>query len=154
MIPIHIRPFEESDFDEVVALWHHTNIVSYPYVEEHQRHTLYDAREYFRDHVLADCSVVVAVADEGPVGLIAIDGALVAQLCVAPHLQRMGIGTLLLDHAKQCSPEGLFLYTFQRNAPARSFYERHGFIVAAFGTSPSPENEPDVEYRWRPNPAP
>ena len=26
---------------------------------------------------------------------------------------------------------------------------RHGFSVVAFGVSPAPESEPDVEYRWQ-----
>lgn len=151
MIDPGIRPFEDEDFEELVSLWHHTNVVSYPYVEEHQRHTLQDAREYFRDHVLRECSVSVAVADGVLVGLIAVNESLIAQLCVTPCAQRRGIGTLLLEHAKKLSPDGLSLFTFQRNASARSFYEKHGFDAVAFGMSPPPENEPDVEYRWRPS---
>jgi hypothetical protein len=32
---------------------------------------------------------------------------------------------------------------------ARAFYEWHGFSVVAFGVSPAPESERDVEYRWQ-----
>jgi ribosomal protein S18 acetylase RimI-like enzyme len=38
------------------------------------------------------------------------------------------------------------LFTFQRNKAARSFYEKFGFRPVAFGISPAPESEPDVEY--------
>jgi hypothetical protein len=50
----------------------------------------------------------------------------------------------------ELSPGGLRLFTFQRNVPARSFYEKYGFRAVRFGVSPAPENEPDVEYRWEP----
>ena len=55
----------------------------------------------------------------------------------------------LLRKAREYSPGQLRLYTFQRNNAARAFYERHGFLVTAFGVSPAPESEPDVEYRWQ-----
>jgi hypothetical protein len=39
-------------------------------------------------------------------------------------------------------------FTFQRNDVARAFYAKHGFVEMAFGISPAPESEPDVEWRW------
>ena len=58
--------------------------------------------------------------------------------------------TALLDRAKTLSPEGITLYTHQRNENARAFYERRGFEAVEYGVSPPPESEPDVKYRWRP----
>lgn len=151
MADVVIRTFEEDDFDSLVEMWHDTNRVSYPYVAAHQEHTLVDARKYFRDHVIAENSVWVASSVDGElVGLIAIAGKHIAQLSVTPSAQRKGIGTLLLKKAMLLSPEAISLYTFQKNRSARSFYEKHGFVVVKFGVSPSPENEPDVEYRWEP----
>src|SRR5215472_14131011 len=40
-----------------------------------------------------------------------------------------GIGSALLDHAKQRRPGGFTLWTFQQNQGARRFYERHGLRV-------------------------
>ncbi len=37
-----------------------------------------------------------------------------------------------------------------REKIARRFYEKNQFRVVRLGLSPPPENEPDVEYRWRP----
>ena len=71
----------------------------------------------------------------------------------AVERQRQGVGTALLQKAREQSPRGLRLLTFQKNATARAFYEKHGFQVIRYGHSPAPENEPDVEYQWRP-PAP
>ena len=39
-----------------------------------------------------------------------------------------GVGSVLLEHAKRRQPDGFRLWTFQRNAMARSFYRKHGLI--------------------------
>jgi ribosomal protein S18 acetylase RimI-like enzyme len=148
-----LRPFAEADFFEVVRRWHETNLASYSYVAEHQRHTLDDARAFFRGHVLAECEVWVAERDASLAGVMAIEAPWIRQLAVFPEHQRRGVGTALLAEARLRSPRELRLYTFQRNSPARAFYERHGFTAVAFGASPPPESEPDVEYRWTPVPS-
>ena len=43
--------------------------------------------------------------------------------------QRRGVGDAMLAHAKRLRPTGLRLWAFQRNAPARSFYEARGFVA-------------------------
>jgi len=73
------------------------------------------------------------------------------QLYVAPDRLGAGIGSRLLDTAKQRSPAGLTLYTFQVNERARRFYERNGFVAEWFGDgSANEEGQPDVRYVWRP----
>jgi len=143
-----IRGYRDADFDRLVADWHATNLASFPYVPVQQAHTLDDARRFFRAHVVTVC--VIRVAEEnGMQGLIAQEGVWIRHLAVFPAFQRRGIGTALLRTAQAASPTELRLFTFQRNAAARAFYERHGFTAVAFGISPAPELEPDVEYRWR-----
>ena len=147
---MEIRPFREADFDGLVARWHETNLASFPYLETEQRHTLDDARSFFRRRILADCAVWVAEEAGVLPGLIAISADdWIRQLSVFPEHQRRGIGTRLLQHAKDTAHSELRLYTLQRNLPARRFYEKHGFRAIAFGTSPAPENEPDVQYLWQ-----
>jgi ribosomal protein S18 acetylase RimI-like enzyme len=145
---VSIRRFAEPDFDDLVRGWHETNLASYPYCAEHQRHTLEDAFAVFRGRVLVQGEVWVAETSGAPVGLLALRAPWIDQFCVFPEHQRRGVGTALLSKARGRSPQELRLYTFQRNAPARAFYERHGFTPVAFGVSPAPECEPDVEYRW------
>jgi ribosomal protein S18 acetylase RimI-like enzyme len=82
-------------------------------------------------------------------GLLALCDSWIRQLTVFPSYQRQGVGTALLQKARECSPGQLRLFTFHRNNAARAFYERNGFLVVAFGVSPAPESEPDVEYRWQ-----
>lgn len=143
-----LRRFADTDFPDLVARWHETNLVSYPYSAEHQRHSLQDALSFFGNRVLTECDVWVAENDGSSAGLVAMESPWIRHLAVFPEYQRKGIGTALLHKARECSPKELRLYTFQRNHPARAFYEHHGFVAVAFGASPPPENEPDVEYRW------
>ena len=144
-----MRAFADADFDRVVARWHETNRVSYPYVLLHQQHTLDGARAFFREKLLQECSVWIAEGGTNPLGLLAMRDSWIRQLAVFPAFQRQGVGTALLRKAREQSPRELRLYTFRRNYPARAFYEGHGFSPIAFGTSPAPESEPDVEYLWR-----
>jgi ribosomal protein S18 acetylase RimI-like enzyme len=73
------------------------------------------------------------------------------QLYVAPDRLGAGIGRKLLDLAKERSPAGLSLYTFQVNQRARRFYERNGFVARETGDGTgNEEGQPDVRYAWRP----
>jgi ribosomal protein S18 acetylase RimI-like enzyme len=156
--PIALRDYAEEDFETLAARWHETNLVSYPYNEEQQKHTLADARRFFRNHVLATCQVLVAERSGQLVGMLALQVPWIRHFAIFPEHQRQGVGTALLRCARELSGAELRLYTFQRNTPARAFYEKHGFDAVAFGVSPAPESEPDVEYRWTAfrstNPAP
>jgi ribosomal protein S18 acetylase RimI-like enzyme len=107
-----------------------------------------DNLRHFRDVVMRENEVWLAVEDDGIVGLLAIGEQKVDQLHVEPRCQGRGVGTALLDRAKELSPEGLTLFTHQRNERARAFYERRGFRAVHFGVSPPPESEPDVKYAW------
>ncbi|MEI9983450.1 MAG: GNAT family N-acetyltransferase [Aliidongia sp.] len=76
----------------------------------------------------------------------------VDQLYVAPDGQRQGTGSALLRLAQAASPT-LLLWTFQRNAGARCFYERHGFVaIEETDGRRNEEREPDVLYRWQREP--
>jgi ribosomal protein S18 acetylase RimI-like enzyme len=142
-----IRSYADRDFDNLVSRWHETNLVSYRYVEEHQKHSLVDAKGFFRNQVLSLCQVWVAEDSASLLGMLALEIPWIRQLAVFPEFQRRGVGTALLRKARECSPVELRLFTFQRNEVACAFYRKHGFAPVAFGISPAPELEPDVEFR-------
>lgn len=146
--PCLVRPYSKRDFDHLVNRWHETNLISYRYVEEHQKHTIDSARRFFRDDVIPACEVWVAERSAQLLGVLALETPWIRQLAIFPEFQRRGVGTALLRKARERSPLELRLFTFQRNAAARAFYEKQGFSRVAFGISPAPELEPDIEYRW------
>ena len=114
-------------------------------------HTDDEVRGWIRDDLIAQQETWVALVDGRVVGLMTVAPGVLDQLYVAPDRLGRGIGRQLLDLAKERSPEGLALYTFQVNDRARRFYERNGFVVDALGDgSGTEEGQPDVRYVWRP----
>ncbi|MFD7688103.1 GNAT family N-acetyltransferase [Streptomyces sp. NPDC059781] len=107
---------------------------------------------YFR-HVLVPLreTWVAEAAGGDVVGVMVLDGGELDQLYLAPEWRGRGIGDRFVALAKERSPEGLALWTFQVNAPAHRFYERHGFAAVRWTDgSGNEEREPDVRYVWRP----
>ncbi|MYX99102.1 GNAT family N-acetyltransferase [Streptomyces sp. SID486] len=87
----------------------------------------------------------------GIVGMMVVDGDEISQLYLEPAWRGRGLGDRFVAAAKERSPEGLTLWTFQVNTSAHRFYERHGFVAAEFTDgSGNEEREPDVRYVWRP----
>ncbi|WP_405521335.1 GNAT family N-acetyltransferase [Streptomyces canus] len=110
-----------------------------------------EVRAYIRDVVVPSRETWVAAAEEQVVGLMVIAGDLLSQLYLDPDWRGRGIGDRFVALAKERSPQGLSLWTFQVNKPAHRFYERHGFVEAVrTDGSGNEEREPDVRYVWLP----
>lgn len=137
-----------DELEAVVRIWRRSREDAQPWLEARMAHSDADDLRHFRDVVAIENAVWVAVAKGVPVALMALRPGFIDQLYVDPSAQKLGVGTALLDHAKLSCPQGLALFTHQRNERARAFYERRGFAAVAFGVSPPPESEPDVRYEW------
>jgi ribosomal protein S18 acetylase RimI-like enzyme len=152
MSEVSIRPMRPDELDAVADLWWHSLDFSTLWLRPEQKHTVAESLHFFRTVVAKRCDLWVAELEGRLVGLMAMYEDEIDQLYVATDEQGRGVGSALLDHAKALRPAGLRLVTLQRNQRASRFYEHHGFVVAdTSGTSPAPENEPDVWYRWRPD---
>ncbi|MGY4975769.1 N-acetyltransferase family protein [Streptomyces sp. 900105755] len=110
-----------------------------------------EVRAYIRDVVVPARETWVAEAGGRVVGMMVLAEELLSQLYLAPEWRGRGIGDRFVALAKERSPSGLTLWTFQVNKPAHRFYERHGFVaVEHTDGSGNEEREPDVRYVWRP----
>ena len=147
---ISIREYRLDDFDAVTHLWRVAREQAFPEFQREKGHTFEEDCAYFRDVILHNNDVWIAEIDGRVAGFMAIAGDFVDQLYIHPDFQRRGLGKMLLDYAKQLSPEHVWLFTLQINTNGRAFYEKNGFVAVRFGVSPAPESEPDVEYHWRP----
>ena len=141
---------EPDELESVIRLWHATSVDTYGFIAAESARTLEDRRGYFTANIAAGCALWVADIDGAIEGFMALRESYIDRLYVHPQSQRAGIGTALLARARELHPAGLELHTHQENTKACAFYEKHGFKPIRFGMSPPPENEPDVEYHWRP----
>ena len=144
-----IREYKDEDFDPVTILWRISREKAMPEFQRVKGHFFYEDQNYFQNHVLKDNKVWVVGLKNRVVAFMAMKNDFIDQLYVHPDFWRRGIGNLLLQLAREQSPEHIWLYTLQVNANARAFYEKNGFVAEKFGESPAPESEPDVEYHWR-----
>ncbi|MFD3585189.1 GNAT family N-acetyltransferase [Streptomyces sp. NPDC058683] len=110
-----------------------------------------EVRAYFRDVVVPERETWLAEVGGHVVGVMVLAGDLLSQLYLAPDWRGRGLGDRFVSLAKERSPQGLTLWTFQVNKPAHRFYERHGFLaVEHTDGSGNEEREPDVRYVWQP----
>jgi ribosomal protein S18 acetylase RimI-like enzyme len=115
-------------------------------------HTPDEVRGWVAEDLLPTTETWVAVAGDELVGFLSLREAFLEQLYLAPWWTGHGVGSRLVELAKQRRPAGLELFTFQVNDGARRFYERHGFVAVWFGDgSENEEGQPDVRYAWRPD---
>ena len=111
-------------------------------------HTPEEDRRFYRETVFGRCTLWGAVDSAEILGFIAYRHDWIEQFYVLPAAQGRGLGSSLLDMAKAAFPR-LQLWTFQRNLPARRFYEHRGFVlVEETNGSRNEEREPDARYVW------
>jgi ribosomal protein S18 acetylase RimI-like enzyme len=148
---VRLRAARAEDADAVTEVFLASRAAAMPYLP--RLHSDEATHAWITHVVLPGTRVWLAEEDgtEAVLGFAALDGRLLDHLYLRPEVRRRGIGTLLLDAVKAASPEELSLHVFQRNTEARSFYERHGFVVVDTDDgSRNEENEPDMTYRWTP----
>jgi GNAT superfamily N-acetyltransferase len=128
-------------------LWLRSRYASVPAIPQ-PLHSDDGVREWFARVVLATREVWLAEVGEQVVALMVLDGDWIDQLYVDPEWFGRGLGSQLVELAKELRPSGLDLWTFQSNKRARRFYERHGFRPQETTDGENEEGAADVRYRW------
>lgn len=142
-----LRPATLDDAAEVAAIHLAARREAMPYLPV--LHTDDETFRWVRDSVITQQAVWVATEDDGVAGYIALTEEELHDLYVRPGAQGKGVGSALLEKAKELSVGTLRLWTFQRNTNARRFYERRGFIAVEMTNGHgNEEREPDVRYEW------
>jgi len=156
MAKVTLRRARPDDAPKLAEVHMTARLVSIPFLAH--LHTDEETVRWISELVLPAMEVWVAEATESIpgyfvtneiAGYLALEGEMIDQLYILPQWQRRGVGTLLLDKARQLRPERLILYCFAMNAPARAFYEARGFVPIEFTDGERNEEKlPDVLYRW------
>ena len=157
MTPVTLRRADSADAGAVAEVWLRARRAAVPVVPA-PVHPDDEVRQYFQTVVVPTKETWLAEVDGTAVAVLVLDGDEVDQLYVDPDWQRRGVGSRLVGLAQARRPDGLALWTFQTNLPARRFYERHGFVAVDWTDgSANEERAPDVRYVWggrRGHPAP
>lgn len=113
-------------------------------------HTREETDDWMANMVLPQQDVWLAARDGTLVGFVALAPGWVEQVYVDPVAWRGGVGSALLDLARQRLPDGFRLWTFQRNAMARNFYRKHGLVELRLTDGhDNEEKQPDVLLGWK-----
>jgi putative acetyltransferase len=147
---IHFRRAGKEDATAIAEIHHAAFRGALPHIPE--LHTQAETLDFFArvvDRHGADTWLAVSSIAGEPMGFITYCPGAVEHLYVHPAHQGQGLGTALLRLAMQENAE-LKLWAFQRNARARQFYEKHGFIADRMTDGMgNEEREPDMRYVWR-----
>src|SRR5438876_445332 len=81
-------------------------------------HTLDEHRNWFA-RVAAEQEVWVYEEEGAIAGFVTLGADTLGYIFLEPEAIGRGLGTALLDHAKECRPAGFTLWTFQQNERAR-----------------------------------
>ncbi|MBV9209371.1 MAG: GNAT family N-acetyltransferase [Acidobacteria bacterium] len=131
---------------EVVAMWRESFERA---VGVRDPHPVEEQLRYLDEKVALEnrLALVLDKNSSAVIGMMAFTPETIAQLYVHVGHQQRGIGSLLLDMAKENSSGRLRLFTFKANRKAQRFYERHGFKIIARGFEEQWQLE-DIEYEW------
>lgn len=133
-----------QDTDELVHLWR----VSFEHgVGIDDPHPLSEQRAFLLDVVAVEHRVQLLRDGSGILAFLATTPTEIGHLYVRTDRLGQGLGSRLVGLAKAQSSGTLDLHTFARNAPARAFYARHGFVEVAEGFEEHWQL-PDVLLRW------
>lgn len=98
---------------------------------------------------LAAYDVWLAEADGRVLGYTRSTRTWLDDLYVVPEAQGRGVGTALLERVLADHPDGIGLWVFESNRPARDFYARHGFVtLERTDGSANEEHAPDLKLVW------
>jgi ribosomal protein S18 acetylase RimI-like enzyme len=119
------RPLETEDIEAISRVHHRACLIAYRFMN--WRYPLDEVERWYAGK-FSEWTWTLAAFDAGVMaGFIALTGRHVDQLYIDPSFQRAGIGSALLDRALASSPGQVTLHVFEENAPARAFYQKHGF---------------------------
>jgi GNAT superfamily N-acetyltransferase/chorismate mutase len=112
-------------------------------------HTDDEVRAWVAGWDLTAQDVRVAVLDGQVVGYSRCTPTWLDDLYVLPEAQGHGVGTALLRRVLDEHPDGVGLWVFECNQPARDFYARHGFVaLERTDGSANEERAPDIRLVW------
>lgn len=111
---IHSESWKES----------HKDLCSAEFLEAHTP----ERQKSYLEAEMEQGAQIYMLVDQKPVGIVSVQGCLIANLYVLPSEQNKGYGTRLLAFAVTKCQGPPSLWVLSSNQRAQKFYERNGFL--------------------------
>lgn len=141
------RLFEAKDLEAIVQLWFKTWHQTFPNIQHPQPYSAW--KERFCHDLMIRGEIWVAELENCLVGFIVVfkEEQELNQIFVDPQYQNQGVGSILMNKAKEICPQKLKLTTLQQNKRACHFYEKHGFKAGKLSVNKY-NKQANIEYNW------
>lgn len=137
-----IRKFQAGDLDRVMSIWLSANLEAHSFVDPEYWRRNFDAVKT----MIPRAEVYVSEGENGIDGFIGVVDDYIAGIFVDASARAAGIGSQLLDRAKQ-SRMSLRLSVYQKNEPAVAFYRKRGFQIDKESVDPE-TGETEYTMLW------
>ena len=127
-----IRKYRPGDRDAVLGVWAAASTLAHPFLDEE---FLEQERREIRNTHLPNAETWVWESEGRVVGFISLIGIEVGAIFVEPGLQRSGIGSALMDHARRLRGK-LEVEVFSENEIGRAFYASPDFSPGCVARRP------------------
>ncbi|STO77708.1 GNAT family N-acetyltransferase [Grimontia hollisae] len=147
---IDIIDYHPRYTDQTVSMWRTSKESALGIPESHD----FDQHRYYLNRILAATNHIYLAIEkrtERVLAMIAFDDRFISQLYVDPNYQHQGIGSALVDLAKETTRQDLHVYTSEINQTARTFWQKHGFIEKEARQHCHEEGLLDILYEWQRN---
>ncbi|RUR39189.1 N-acetyltransferase [Vreelandella populi] len=138
-----IRACQTSDIEPVLSIWLAASIQVHDFIEPGFWESKLDDMRHL--YLPASDTRVMEVSGR-VVGFYSLYENTLAAIFVQPRLHGQGLGTALLDDAKN-RRSNLQLTVYARNASSIHFYRQHGFVTAGEQLDEHTE-EPELVMQW------
>lgn len=119
-----IRKFEKNDIEVIMQIWKNENIKAHKFIPKKYWENNYN---YVKE-ILPKAEIYVYLIKENIVGFIGLNHNYIEGIFVDTNNQCNGIGTLLLNKAKE-TRNNLTLNVYKKNINAINFYKKNGFVI-------------------------
>jgi len=123
----HVVNLTQIELENIMTIWLETNVSAHSYISE----------EYWINNInfvkqeLPKSDIYVSIdSNEEMNGFLGVQNGYIAGIFVKSECQKKGIGSQLIEAAKQ-DFDKLYLTVYEKNAQAKTFYEKQDFVVTA-----------------------
>ena len=147
---VELRQAREDEADAIADLYTLVRLANEPAIPP-AVHTPEENRWWAANLLFPDHEVWVGDDGRAVVGFIALRRPdWIGHIYLHPDYTGHGLGTRMIELAKQELEGSIQLWTFQSNAGARRFYARHGFAEVEQTNGDNEEQAPDVRLLFTP----